>query len=386
MKKSVQMGVFILVLSVLMLFGFYSWQAYQKHVAQGEIESSGTIETYEVEVGSQVGGRIEQVVAQEGDSVKEGTLLIKIEPYQLPQKKKQAQAQYAQALVQFQELKNGPRKQEIALAQAHYLASASEANLVKSGASIEDIRQTEARHRQAKADFNEANSRYSRMKSLWDRKVISALEFDVARARYSVAKEQLEAAKQAEVKIKRGNRSQEIETSRQQALGQKAQLDLLKAGTRVETLKAQKALVTGLEARVGQLNVMMRELQITSPCNCEVSGLDIRKGQIVLPNQTVATLINLDDLWIRVYIPEERFGKVHPGDIATINVDSYPEQTFTGKVIQVATQAEFTPRNVQTEKTRRILVFGVKVAIDNSKRLLRPGMPADVTFDVPRDK
>jgi HlyD family secretion protein len=90
----------------------------------------------------------------------------------------------------------------------------------------------------------------------------------------------------------------------------------------------------------------------------------------------------LNDIWIRVYVPEERFGQMQVGDTVQVTVDAFPDRIFAGKVIQLASRAEFTPRNIQTEEGRRAQVFGVKIALDNREHWLRPGMPADVTFKI----
>jgi HlyD family secretion protein len=96
----------------------------------------------------------------------------------------------------------------------------------------------------------------------------------------------------------------------------------------------------------------------------------------------VASLYDLNDIWIRVYVPEERFGQMGVGDKVSVKVDAFPDKIFEGTVVQLASRAEFTPRNVQTVEGRHAQVFGVKIAIDNHEQLLRLGMPADVTFHI----
>ena len=152
----------------------------------------------------------------------------------------------------------------------------------------------------------------------------------------------------------------------------------MKQGPRHEDIASQAALVKSLQARVSGINKSLDEILIKAPCACEISSLNIKPGQLILPGQSVATLINPQDLWVRVYIPEEYFGQVKLGDEVELVVDAFNKTVFKGKVSQLGSRAEFTPRNVQTEKSRRIQVFGIKIVLDNTSQKLRPGMIADV--------
>lgn len=372
----------VLVLVVVGVIAYILWGQYQRERQEHLIEGSGTIETTEVEVGSLVGGRIARVVVNEGDNVQKGQVLVTLEPYQLPAQKAELQAQLTQAQAQLDELIRGPRSQEIAAARAQYREAAARASLMAAGAREEEITRATASRRQAEADLNRAKADFQRLQTLFDRKVISAQELDTARNAYEVAQERLVAAQQQEQELRRGNRPQEIAAAQQQAKAQLEQLRLLEAGTRPEEIEAQRGRIAAIEAQIQQLNATQDELQVVSPCHCQVSSMNLKPGQLILASQTLATLVNLNDLWVRVYIPEELFGRIQMGDPATARVDAFPKKRFTGKVVQIASRAEFTPRNVQTEESRKIQVFGIKVALDNTEGLLRPGMPADVAFEI----
>jgi HlyD family secretion protein len=379
MKKQ---RVIIILILLAGLTTYVVWSQIQKHKAERLIEGSGTIETTEVQVGSRVGGRIVRIAYEEGDMVKAGATLIELDPYQIPAQRAQLEAELQQAEARLIELRRGPRPQEIASAKAQYQEAAARANLARVGARPEEIAQAQANTRQAQADLENARSNYERFRTLYQRQVISGQEFDAARTTYQTAQQRLIAAQAAQRELETGNRPQEITAAQQQANAAYQQYQLLEAGTRPEEIAAQVAVVESIRAQLDQLNTTAHELAIKSPCECQVSSLNLKPGQLVSPNQTVSTLMNLNDLWVRVYIPEETFGRVKPGDTAVVKVDAYPGRTFNGTVVQIASRAEFTPRNVQTEETRKIQVFGVKVALDNREHLLRPGMPVDVTFNI----
>lgn len=361
-----KLGLLVAVVAVAII-----WQTWQSIEASKQLKASGTIQTTEIAVGSRVGGRIAQVLVSEGAMVSEGQTLATLEGYQLPAQEAAISAQIVQAEAQLKALISGARPQEVAAAKAQWIAAEAQANQASVGFRAEDIAQ-------AKADFSNAESTYSRLEKLASRHVVSLQERDNAKAAYDVAKARYE-------ELKTGNRPQEVQAAKAQAESQKARLSLLKAGSRAEDIAAQRAVVEALKAQKEQILAATQELRVSSPCRCEVSALDLKPGQLILANQSLASLMNLQDLWVRVYIPEERFGQVKPGDTAQVRVDAYPNKTFTGKVIQVASQAEFTPRNVQTQEARKMQVFGIKVAIDNQQKLLRPGMPADITFTVDSD-
>jgi multidrug resistance efflux pump len=107
----------------------------------------------------------------------------------------------------------------------------------------------------------------------------------------------------------------------------------------------------------------------------------VEAGEVVAPGAPLLTLGRLDDLTITVYIPEDRYGNIRLGQTARVSVDSFPGQEFSATVARIANQAEFTPRNVQTQEGRRTTVFAVELIVDDPESRLKPGMPADVAFD-----
>jgi HlyD family secretion protein len=121
-----------------------------------------------------------------------------------------------------------------------------------------------------------------------------------------------------------------------------------------------------------------RERQVLAPSAATVEVLDVRPGDLIAPNTPIATLLERDQIYVRVYVPETQIGKVQLGEKAEIHIDSFPNQTFAGTVEQINQQAEFLPRNVQTIEERVHQVFGVKVRIDDPSRRVRAGMAADV--------
>ena len=153
-----------------------------------------------------------------------------------------------------------------------------------------------------------------------------------------------------------------------------ATLEKFEHGSRPEDIAAARAALAYDEARY-------RERQVVAPSAATVEVLDVRPGDLIAPNTPVATLLERDQIYVRIYIAETEIGRVHLGQKAEIHVDSFPNQAFSGSVEQINQQAEFLPRNVQTREERVHQVFGVKVRIDDSSRRVRAGMAADVKLN-----
>jgi HlyD family secretion protein len=162
-------------------------------------------------------------------------------------------------------------------------------------------------------------------------------------------------------------------------------LQLLQIGPRPERIDAQRAAVAAAQATVQQINAMLGNAVIHAPFDGVVTVKDREIGETVSPGAPVLTVTNLDDRWVRIYIPETRIGAVHLGEGATITADTYKGRVYRGAVSFIASEAEFTPKNVQTKDERVKLVYAVKVRITSDSTYdLKPGIPADVQLGVGR--
>jgi len=217
----------------------------------------------------------------------------------------------------------GPRKEEIAAAKAEWEAQSALQIL--------------------------ANAERQRAAELFADKNISATEHDRAVTAAQAAQQNVAAAK--------------------------ARYDLLLAGTRPER-------IAQIRAQLAELDTHLDEMKIAAPTNCVLEVLNVKVGDVLAPNQSVATLLLTNHLWVRVFVPEPWLGHIKLGDAVKVGVDSFPGKEFPGMVEQIARSAEFTPRNVQTVGERVKQVFGVKVKLDSADGQLRAGMAADVVFPV----
>ena len=228
----------------------------------------------------------------------------------------------------------------------------AEANIAQAASALALARagpRSEARER-AKIAWKAAEADLGRIAALFRDGVLGRADYDAALAREATAKESWE-------EVDRGNRREEIDAAR--------------------------AAHARAVAELAYLARQRQELTVTAPVAGRIESFDLRPGDLVAPNQPVATLLEPGELWVRVYVPETRLGEVAVGQTAAITVDSFPGRSFPGRVVEIRHRAEYLPRNVQTFDQRADQVFGVKVAIESGGPELRPGMAAMVTFPAP---
>jgi HlyD family secretion protein len=295
----------------------------------GALEASGTVEATEAQLGFQTPGRIEVVRVHEGDRVRAGDTLAALDRAELDARRAQAAAQLSAARSLLAELEAGSRSEERVQAR-------------------EALRAAGERFEDARRDLD-------RVRRLLEAGALSQEALDKARLAFEVAQAQRDQAQQA---------SQLVET-----------------GPRPERIAAQRAAVQQAEAAVRQIDAALSNAVIRAPFDGVVTVRDREPGETVGAGAPVLTVMNLDERWVRIYIREDRIGAVRLGQRSEITADTYPGRRYGGTVSFIASEAEFTPRNVQTTEERVKLVYAVKVRITaDSTYDLKPGIPADVTL------
>jgi multidrug resistance efflux pump len=144
-----------------------------------------------------------------------------------------------------------------------------------------------------------------------------------------------------------------------------------------EEVVVAEALVAQAEAAGAILDAQREKMTLRSPIDGMVTSRSAHEGEVAMAGATLLTIANLDEVDLTIYIPEDELNRVYLGQEVGVQVDSFPGQVFTGSVSYISQQAEFTPKNVQTEKERVNMVFAVRVRLPNPEHLLKPGMPAD---------
>jgi len=370
---------FLPLIVLLSLGGLYL--GYRKWERSRPMECSGTVEARVMKVGSRVGGRVKEVPAHEGDSVKEGQPLVVLETGDLDAQKLMAEGQLAQAQAALDKLEKGARPEEIEQAKARAAQASAGLQEARAGARREEIAAARARLASAQAAVDKAQADADRTQKLLAAQAISKAEADNADLALKGAIANRDAQKHTLEELENGVRSEELAAAAARATEAQASAKLVAGGARVEDIRAAQGVVTAAQGRLDQITTMLDELVVRSPRAGRVEALDLRPGDILAPASTAATVLEEDQLYVRVYVPETRLGSVHVGEDVPIRVDTWEKRVFQGKIEHIASVGEFTPRNLQTADERANQVFSVRVGIVSGKEDLRAGMAAFI--DIP---
>jgi Multidrug resistance efflux pump len=370
----------LLILALAAALSAY-WLLTARPSRQRESVLSGTVETREIQVGSKTGGRVSQVLVEEGQQVTAGTTLVRFEDNDLRAEQAQSQARLAQAEAQLARLQAGSRPEEVAQAEANARREAASLQALKEGPRVEEIAQAEADYRAAQADAANADTTFQRMDALFKAGDVSAQVRDDARAKRDQLQGRAESVRQRLALLKSGTRAQDIQAGQERLHQAQAAAQLTRKGSRPEDIAEGRAHVAEARAQLQQIAAKLAEAEVKAPAASRVEVVSVRPGDLVPPGRSVATLLEASQLWVRVYVPEPDLGRIAVGQKATVEIDTFPGRRFSGTIDQIASQGEFLPRNVQTRDDRNHQVFGVKIRLDNSSGALKSGMAATVTLE-----
>ncbi len=359
-----------------------TWKYLSGRASTDTLVLSGTIEADEIHVGSKVGGRIAAVLVKEGQEVKQGESIIRFDRYDLDARHAEAVAAVSQADANLQKALRGSRPEEIAAAKAQAEAAQMSYEQARNGPRKEEIDAARADLAAADADYEVAKVTLARTARLVSSGVQSQQEYDNAKSIFDRAGAKRESVRQKLDLLLAGTRQEEIDRTGRLFKAAAANLALVEHGARKEDIDAAKAQLESARAALKQIEIQLGELEVIAPADAFVEVLQVRPGEIINPNSPVATLVEVDRLWVRVYVPEPELGYARAalGKDVSVTVDTFRGELFRGRIEEIASRGEFTPRNVQTRDERAHQVFGLRVRLDNSARKLSAGMAADVTI------
>ena len=380
MKKGARGTILIAVILLALAAAVMTWQYMRAGRASPYLTLSGTLEADEIQVGSKIGGRIAAVLVREGQEVKQGQPLLRFESYDLDARRDDAAAAVAQAEANLSKLRNGSRPEEIAEARAQAEAARSNLELARNGPRTQEVEAARAELDAADADYEVARANFARVEQLTRDGVASRQDLDNAKATLDRTRGRREAAQQNLSLLREGSRREEIARAEQQYRQAEARRQMAERGSRKEDVDAAQAQLDRARAALQQIDTQMSELDVKAPADAFVEVMQVRPGDMIAPNAPVATLVEVDRLWVRVYVPEPELGHIQLEKEVSVTVDTFGDEPFKGRVEQISTRGEFTPRNVQTREERTHQVFSVRVRLDNRAKRLRAGMAADVTI------
>ncbi|OFW33736.1 MAG: hypothetical protein A3J28_12770, partial [Acidobacteria bacterium RIFCSPLOWO2_12_FULL_60_22] len=293
---------------------------------------------------------------------------------------RQAEVQAAQAALD--ELEAGSRPEEIAQAEAAARRAKSQLDELLAGSRPQEVSVAEAATQQAKADTTHWQAEYERFRQLHEEGVVAIQQLDQVRANFAMAQARQRAAEEQWKLVREGPRREQIEQAREAAKEASERYALVKAGPRKETIAQARARLEQARQGLALAETRLSFATVASPLSGVVLSKNIEPGEYVTAGTPVVTVGELANVWLRAYINETDLGRVKVGQPVRVTTDTDPNKIYEGRVSFLSSQAEFTPRNVQTEKERVKLVYRVKIEIPNPQMELKPGMPADAEIGV----
>lgn len=342
---------------------------------------SGFIEADQIRVGSQVGGRVADVLVEEGDLTQGGDSLFTLEPFDLQATMARARGQLAVAEAEHERLQTGFRVEEIAQAQARFDQVSAELDKAIAGPRLQEIAVSAEQLKIAEADLELAEAEFKRLGALVQRDQASKEAYDESVRARKAAAAQVIAAKQNLALLREGTRVEDLAAARANLAEAEQALALLREGYRKENIAEAAARLMSALGDVAAIEARLQELDVRAPCDCVVEAVELRPGDLVPPNAPAIALLDLSRMWVRSYVPEARLSQIKIGQSVPIRVDGLEDERFGGKVVFIAQEGEFTPRNIQTPEERSKQVFRIKVMLEEGLDRLRVGMATDVLFN-----
>ena len=384
MKKRIP----ILLIVIAAAAAGYFWYRSQ-HAGDGNrIFVSGNLELTEVDISFKMAGRMVERKFDEGDWVKQGDLVAVLDPVLYRHQKVRDEASVASAESNYQQLETSVAYEKATLESD---VAAKDADLNRATANLEellngsrqqDIQQAEANVRDAKAQVDLAQADWERAQRLYKNDDISRQQFDQYKTKLDSAQAVLREAQEKDSLVKEGPRQEDIAQARAQVAAAKAALATAQAN-RLELKRREEALSAGAdeirrsEAQMKISETQLSDTEVYSPISGVVLVKSAEPGEVLAAGTTVVTIGDLEHPWLRAYINETDLGRVKLGQKVKLTTDSYPGKAYWGKITFISSEAEFTPKQIQTQEERVKLVYRIKIEVDNSSRELKNNMPVD---------
>ena len=367
-----------LVLLLLAALGGGAYAVSRYRAAHGPLEIGGTVEMRSVQVASRTGGRVRGVPVREGDRVRAGQVLVALETADLQARYDESQGAVELAQAQLDRVVRGMRPEEIAAYEARQRTAQAALSEVARGARAEDVARARAQLASSESHAAMAGLTLDRTRTLFGSGSVSRAELDTATAQLAMNEANRDAARNALAALVNGSRAEDVAQARSRLAEATAQLQTATASAREEDVRVARAQLAQARARLAQAAVNLAEASVTAPADCVVEALDLRPGDILAPNQTAATLVEDDQMFVRAYVPETELGHVRVGASVPFTVDTFPGRQFHATVQHVNEVGEYTPRNLQTADERADQVFLVRLGLRECRDRLRAGMAATV--------
>jgi HlyD family secretion protein len=360
------------------------WQ----HSASDSLKLYGNIELTQVDMAFKISGKLSRLEVNEGDAVRQGMVLARLDTTQLESQKNRDQMALATAESLVPPLQTSIERQKATLAAETELRRAqlaqAEAALrdLQAGSRAQEIQQAKALVEEAMSQHQQARNDWERAQVLYKNDDISTAQWDLYRSRFDTSAAALRMAEERLALVIEGPRKEQIEGARAQVAQARANVQLTEASylelKRMEQeLQTRRAQVEQARAQVAVVDTMLADAVAIAPVDGVVLVRSAEVGEVLAPGTTFATIGVSDRPWLRGYIGEQDLGRVKLGAKVKVTTDSYPAKVYRGKITFISSEAEFTPKQIQTPEERIKLVYRIKIEVENPQHELKLNMPAE---------
>jgi HlyD family secretion protein len=386
-----KLGVIIPVAIVILGGGYFAYRAWQERNGGDQIKLSGNIELTEVDVAFKMPGKLMELKVDEGSAVRVGEVLARLDTMEAERalNREQAGAQaMASALVQLRtaiEYQRATTESDIAVRRADLRQAEARLQELENGSRPEEKGQAQAAEAEARTQYVQASADWTRAQRLIKDDDISRQQYDQFQARYDATAAALRRAQEARRLVDLGPRQEQVEQARAAAERARAALRLSEASRidlrrREEEVTMRQADLKRQQAQVGVLQTQLNDRTLVSPVTGVVLTKSAEAGEVLAAGAAALTLGDIDRPWMRGYVGERDLGKVKLGMPVEVTSDSYPGKIYKGHITFISSEAEFTPKQIQTQEERVKLVYRMKIEVENPNRELKLNMPVDAVI------
>jgi HlyD family secretion protein len=385
MKKRI---IVIIIALAAVGAGVYAYRTVIGRAPDNRIVVSGNIELTEVNIAFKTAGRLTERAVDEGDAVKKGQVVARLDRDQLTAQRDREAAGLASAQEQLAQAQTAleweratlagdveQRKADLASNESHLLE-------LKNGSRPQEIQESRAAVEAAQSELDRAKRDWDRAQTLYKNDDISTEQYDQYRNRWQSADAALKQAQQRDALVQAGPRVEIVQAAQGQVEKTRGALKMAEANTleikrREQELLTRRAEIERAKASLALIDAELADTIAYSPVDGVVLVKSADVGEVLGVGTTVVTVGDIDHPWLRGYVNETALGKIKVGAKAKVTTDSYPGKVYEGRVSFIASEAEFTPKQIQTEEERVKLVYRIKIELDNPRRELKSNMPAD---------
>ena len=360
---------------------------------EAHIPLSGNMELTQVDISFKVAGKLIERAVNEGDTVKKGQLIARIDQVQTMRQNQAQQASVQSAQMQLSQSatsiawQQATNEADIELRKAEIRQAQANLDQLLNGSRPEEIQQAQAAVADTRTQAEQARLDWERAQTLYKNDDISTAQRDQYQARFNSTAALLRQAEERSALVKEGPRKEEIAAARAalaraQAALKVSEANALEVKRKQEDLAGRKAEIQRAQAQLGVTESQLDDTSVSSPIDGVVLVKSAEIGEVLAAGTTVVTIGDLDHPWLRGYIKETDLGRVKLGQKVKLTTDSYPGKDYWGHVSFIASEAEFTPKQIQTKEERVKLVYRIKIEVDNSSHELKANMPVDAEIEL----